>query len=70
MTDWIDKLLAFGTIFDYISPIRDELQGYNRCAYETRNYQDAVSYAMQLEKQGIKARVAGSPLSGYMVVTK
>ena len=70
MTDWIDKLLAAGSIFDYFTPVVNELTGHNRGVIQTRNYEEAIACQIDLKKRGIKSRVEGTPISGYSVVTK
>jgi len=67
--DFIDRILAIGCLFDWITPVANEVQGYNQLRYEG-DYTSCLVIRDQLRARGEQARVEGNFLSGYRVVTK
>lgn len=67
--NWIDTILAVGSMFDYVSPIVNEVGGYRNLHLRTRDFEQVKIARKDLKKRGISSKVEGSPLTGYHVYT-
>lgn len=65
----IDNLLAIGTVWDWITPLLNKAQGYNRSAVAGVSFDDAYVEQIRLKELGIKSRIEGG-FSSYNVVVK
>ena len=70
MTDWIDTILAIGSMFDWTAPIIGMAKGFNNMHLHTRDYQQAVAAKMALDSRGVKCRIEGILISGYAIFTR
>lgn len=70
MTDWIDTILAIGSMFDWSAPLIGWAKGYHYQYFHSKDYQKCIAAKMALDSRGIKNRIEGNLISGYSVITR
>lgn len=68
MTDVIDKILAIGSAFDWITPVMNEMRGFNTLEAEG-DYATCIANKMALEECGVKCSIEHNGHGGYMVTS-
>lgn len=68
--DALDTVLSVGHFFNWWELFANAAQGYNNRVYSSDSFASCVAVREKLKQEGTSARVEGSPLSGYWVVTQ
>jgi hypothetical protein len=66
--DKMDDLLMIGASFDWVTPLLNMVQGYNKAAVADVSFDEAFIEQIRLEDLGIKSRIEGNFRSFSVVV--